>query len=52
MSTSFWPFKKKKRNKKRKNLVTGGTNRTFKSSGTSRRKSRTIAKLTFWNPKD
>tara|TARA_R100000315_G_C5196824_1_gene115323 strand:- start:156 stop:905 length:750 start_codon:yes stop_codon:yes gene_type:complete len=35
-----------------RNLVTGGTNRTFRSTGTSRRKNRLIAGLTFWNRKD
>lgn len=34
------------------NLVTGGNNRTFRGTGTSRRKNRTIAGLTFWNSKD
>jgi hypothetical protein len=48
---SFWPFKKRK-NKKRRNLVTGKRNVTFGSSGTSRRKSRFVAALTFWNPRD
>ena len=38
--------------KRTRNLVTGGTNRTFRSTGTSRRKNRLIAGLTFWNPKD
>ena len=38
--------------KKTRNLVTGGTNKIFRSTGTSRRKNRLIAGLTFWNPKD
>ena len=46
----LWPWSKKK--KKRKNLVTGKTNRTFRSTGTSKRKSRFLAGLTFWNPRD
>ena len=35
-----------------RNLVTGRKTRTFGSSGTSRRKSRFMAALTFWNPRD
>ena len=38
--------------KRTRNLVTGGTNRTFRSTGTSRRRSRLVAGLTFWNPRD
>jgi len=37
---------------KTRNLVTGDKNRTRRSTGTSKRKNRTIAGLTFWNSKD
>ena len=47
----YWKLRKPK-GKKTRNLVTGGTNRTFRSTGTSRRKNRFMAKLTFWNRKD
>ena len=43
---------RKPKGKKTRNLVTGGFNRTFRSTGTSRRKNRFMAKVTFWNRKD
>ena len=47
----YWKLRKPK-GKKTRNLVTGGINRTFRSTGTSRRKNRFMAKVTFWNPRD
>ena len=43
---------KRPKGTKTRNLVTGGKNRTFRSTGTSKRKNRVIAGLTFWNSKD
>ena len=43
---------KRPKGKKTRNLVTGGKNKTFRSTGTSKRKNRVIAGLTFWNSKD
>ena len=49
----YWKLRKPKGKRlKTRNLVTGGINRTFKSTGTSRRKNRFMAKVTFWNRKD
>ena len=47
-----WLGGKGRKNKKTRNLVTGRKNVTYGSSGTSRRKSRLMAALTFWNPRD
>ena len=43
---------KRPKGTKTRNLVTGGKNRTRRSTGTSKRKNRVIAGLTFWNSKD